>query len=609
MKLNPFGPFSTFLYPYRWWIARGLILLLGVQAISLSIPLILKEAIDSVKAEVDLKEATDAVGSEVDRLPIPLYTDSTEGDLLLYAGLLAGLALLSWVMSIGMRWYLTGSSRIVERDIRRAYVRHLMTLPLSFFQERQVGDLMARATNDVEAIQRFLHHAFRMSLTGVLTFILSLGLMCAIDWELALLSLAPMPAMVLVTRSVGRRVRSGYRQVQEQFAAMSARIQESLSGVRVVKAFALGDDEIERFGRLNQEYVDKNHRLVNIRSLFFPFTFLLNGVSMVVILWLGGLRVIDGALTLGSFVAFNAYLIRMGRPMMMLGRIVDEYQRAVASMGRITAVIRQVPQIADGTDLADLAEVADLAIRGEIEFRHLRFAYNGQTVLSDVDIRIPAGGSLAVVGRVGSGKTTLARLIPRLIEAGPGQLLIDGTPIEEIPLQRLRAAIGYVPQDTFLFSDTLAENIALGLAGGTADQISDAVEVAQLQTDLQTFPQELETVVGERGVTLSGGQKQRTALARAVIRQPRILILDDALASVDTRTEEEILARLRRIMAERTTILIAHRISTVKDADQIVVLDEGRIAERGTHDELVAHNGIYADLFRRQHLTRELDEL
>jgi ATP-binding cassette, subfamily B, multidrug efflux pump len=603
LKLNPFGPFSTFLYPYRWWIARGLVLLLGVQSISMSIPLILKEAIDTVKAEVDLKEATDTVEIEVDGLPIPFYTDSAEGDLLLYASLLAGLALLSWVMSIGMRWYLTGSSRLVERNIRRAYVRHLMTLPLSFFQERQVGDLMARATNDVEAVQRFLHHAFRMSLTGVLTFVMSLGLMCAIDWELALLSLAPMPAMVLITRSVGRRVRSGYRQVQEQFAAMSARIQESLSGVRVVKAFALGADEIERFGRLNQEYVDKNHRLVNIRSLFFPFTFLLNGVSMVVILWLGGLRVIDGALSLGSFVAFNAYLIRMGRPMMMLGRIVDEYQRAVASMGRIMAIIRERPQIADGTDLTDLT------INGEIEFRHLRFAYNGQTVLNDIDIHIPAGGSLAVVGRVGSGKTTLARLIPRLLEAGSGQLLIDGTPIEEIPLQRLRAAIGYVPQDTFLFSDTIGENIALGLEGGDTAQVEDAVEVAQLKTDLQTFPQQLETLVGERGVTLSGGQKQRTALARAVIRQPRILILDDALASVDTRTEEEILSRLRQIMAERTTILIAHRISTVKDADQIVVLDEGRIAECGTHDQLVARNGIYADLFRRQHLTRELDEL
>ena len=587
MSLNPFKPFAPYLRPYRWWFAAGIVLLLGVQAISMSIPMILKWAIDTARV--------------VEGEPIAYYTGSVEDDIALYAGAIAVLALLSWITSLGMRWFLTGASRLVERDLRRIYVRHLIELPLGFFQGQRIGDLMARATNDVEALQRFLHHAFRMTLTGVLTFSLSLGLMCAIDWELALLSLLPMPVMVVTTRWVGRKVRTGYRQVQEQFASMSTRIQENLTGVRVVKAFALRASEEERFSRLNQEYVDKNRRLIDIRSLFFPFTFLINGVSMIIILWLGGLRVIDGTLTLGSFVAFNAYLIRIGRPMMMLGRIVDEYQRAVASLRRIEAILHETPQPREAVD------GGEFSIRGEIEFRHASFAYDGQPVLADIDLIVPAGSSLALVGRVGSGKTTLARLLPRLIDAGDGQIFIDGVPIEQIPLKTLRDAIGYVPQDTFLFSDTIHQNIALGERPG--EEIEQAAEVARLTPDLETFPNGLETLVGERGVTLSGGQKQRAALARAIIRDPKILILDDALASVDTRTEEEILAGLRQVMAGRTTLLIAHRISTVKDADQIVVLDDGRIAECGTHDELVELGGIYADMYRRQHLTQELSDL
>ena len=558
--------------------------------ISMSIPLVLRSAIDGTQDGLDGSRETSQ-----------FYSGSVEGDLVLAAVFIVSLALLQWLVSIGMRWYLSAASRWVERDIRNAYVRHLLELPLSFFQEKKVGDLMARATNDVEAVQRFLHHAFRMALTGILTFVLSLALMGMIDWQLAILALMPMPFMALTTRWVGEKVRVGYRKVQEHFAAMSVRIQENLSGIRVVKAYALRQGEVGRFDRLNQEYVDENRRLVKIRSLFYPFTFLINGLSMLVILWLGGLRVIDGSLTLGDFVAFNAYLIRLGRPMMFLGRIVDEYQRAAASLLRIEAILHQEPQ-ARGGDLE-----GQTRIRGEIEFRHTHFSYNGQRVLQDIDIKVPAGSTLAIVGRVGSGKTTLARLVPRLLEAGEGQVLIDGKPVEQIPLKDLRDAIGYVPQDTFLFSDTLEENIGLGEQD--ADKVNWATEMAQLRADLETFSEGLDTVVGERGVTLSGGQKQRTALARAVVRQPSILILDDALASVDTRTEEEILRGLRQVMKERTTILIAHRLSTVKDADEIVVLDEGKIAERGRHDELVSHNGIYAEMFHRQHLSEELGDL
>ena len=581
MTLNPFKPFATYLRPYRWALAVGLAFLLGEQLISVSIPLVLERVINQARASLD--QAT------------PDLTFLTH-----YAALIIGLGLAQWIMAFGMRWHLAATSYRVERDLRQRYFAHLLTLPLGYFQQARTGDLMARATNDVEAVQRYLSHGFRMFLSALLGFSLSMVAMCLYDWQLTLYALLPMPVMTLILRFVGGRVRRRYRLVQEQFAAISTCLQENLSGMRVVKAFARRLGEIDHFTQLNDEYVERNRRLIYLYSTFFPFTFLISGLSMVFILWLGGIRVVEGALTLGAFVAFNAYLIRMSRPMMMMGRIVDEYQRAMASMLRIEAVLKEEPQ-------ADHHQDDDLAIKGEIEFRRASFAYNGQAVLRDIDVHIPAGSTLAIIGRVGSGKSTLARLIPRLIQAGEGQIFIDGKPIEQMPLRAFRDAIGYVPQDTFLFSESIRDNIALDLA--VSDEVERAIEVAQLAADLKTFPQGLETIVGERGVTLSGGQKQRTALARSVVRQPKILILDDALASVDTRTEEQILKRLRDIMAERTTILIAHRISTVMAADHIIVLDEGRIIEEGTHDQLLERDGLYADMYRRQHLTEELSDL
>jgi len=584
--MNPFKPFFPYIKLYRRALGLGISLLFLAQLVTTFIPIGLGWAIDAARAGVISNDVA-GVRREVG----------------LYALVIAALAVLNWAINFGMRWYLTSTSRKVERDVRQAYVNHLLELPLTFFHRRQVGDLMARATNDVEAIQRFLSHAFRMTLMGISIFCLSLGVMCMIDWRLALYSLIPVPVMVFSASWVSGRMRSGYRRVQEQFAVISTRIQENLAGIRVVKAYARRSQEIARFDELNEQYIERNRRLIHISSVFFPFTALLNGVSMVIILWLGGIRVIEGGLSLGEFVAFNAYLIRMSRPMMLLGRMVDEFQRANASLERINAILLERPQPLESGD--ERVEVV-----GQIEFRQASFAYDGPAVLQEVEVRLSAGQTLAVVGRVGSGKTTLARLLPRLINATGGQVLVDGTPVEEIPLPALRAAIGYVPQDTFLFSDTIRANIALGLEGQAEEGLVEwAAEVAQLTPDLENLSDGLETIVGERGVTLSGGQKQRTALARAIVRKPQILVLDDALASVDTRTEEAILRGLRQVMATRTTLIIAHRISTVKDADHIIVMDAGRIVEQGSHDALVALDGPYADMHRRQHLSEELSEL
>ena len=589
MCLNPFKPFFPYLRPYRRTVIAGVILLLLIQAITSTLPLALKWAIDTAHAAFENR-------------PTSTYSGDVRGDIALFAGILAGLAFVRWLMSIAMRYYLTAASRYVERDLRATYVRHLLALPLGFFEKRRVGDLMARATNDVEAIQRFLHHAFRMTLTAVIVLILSLAFMCAIDWKLAIISLLPMPIMAAVINVLAMRIRRGYTRVQEQFGDMTTLIQENLTGMRVNKGFGRETRQIEHFSELNEDYVQRNRHLINLGSFFFPFAFLMNGLSLTLLLWLGGLRVIDGSLSLGSFVAFNAYLIQMGGPLRLLGRLVDEFQRASASLSRIEAVLGEPTETRDDDDV--------LTLRGDLEFRHASFAYgDDQTVLDDISIKVPAGGTLGIVGRVGSGKSTLARLVPQLIRPGVDQLFIDGIPIEQIPVKTLRRSIGYVPQDTFLFSQTLRENIALGGDDVADGDVDVAAEIAHLTPDLEDFPDGLETIVGERGVTLSGGQKQRAAIARAVVGRPPILILDDALSSVDTHTEDQILRRMREVIDSCTTIIIAHRVSTVRRADHIILLDGGRVAEEGSHVELVARDGIYAELCRRQDLAQEIEEL
>ena len=593
MTLNPFRPFWKHLKPYRNRILAGLVLLSVSQLASSAIPLALREAVDLVKEWLDGEH--DGVVPSV---------ESVGEQVVFWVLLIVGLALAQMGLEMGMRWCLNSVSRFVEYDIRKGYFKTLLRLSMSYYHRTPTGDLISRATNDMNAVRMFLGFGVRMLFGAVLGLSLSMLVMCWIDWKLAILAVVPMPVMALVMNRLAGRVHHGFRSVQEQFSLISARVQENLSGIRVVKAFAQGRAETDAFDELNRDYLVKNRSLIRIQSLLFPLTFLISGASLAVILWIGGAHVIDGRLTLGDFVAFNAYLTRLIFPMITLGWMIDRYQRGLASMKRIQEVLGTSPEI---QDTAKTRAIGTLG--GEIEFRNLTFSYNGAPVLKDIDLHIPMGSTFALVGRVGSGKTTLARLIPRLLQAPRGTVLIDGIPVDEIPLATLRACIGFVPQDTFLFSDSIRENICMGSDRATETDVRWASEVAGLSSDLENFPDGIETVIGERGVTLSGGQKQRTALARAVIRRPEILVLDDALASVDTQTEERILNRLRDVMKLRTTVLIAHRISTVQDADQIVVLDEGAIAERGTHDELIGHDGIYAAMYRRQQLTRELDAI
>ena len=533
----------------------------------------------------------------------------TRQKIFLYAGLLVGISAAKGVFLFLTRWIIIGISREIEFDLRNDLFRHLERQPAGYFQEHRTGDIMARMTNDLNAVRMLLGPAIMYSANTVLFSVGALYFLLRISPRLTLIALVPLPLASILVQTLGRRIHERFERIQAMYSEISAQAQENFSGARLVRAFAQEEAQIAAFEKSNKENIRRGLRLVQLMGMLWPTLEFILGLALGITLLVGGHEVLSHRISIGDFVAFNTYMVMLTWPVIALGWVVNLWQRGTASVVRIDELLSDQPSIDDVA--ADKAMPADLKLQGEIEFRNLNFSYSGadagrSEVLHSLSLKIPAGSSLAIVGPTGSGKSTLVSLIPRLYDAEPGTVLIDGRPIRDYPLELLRSNIGFVPQETFLFSQTIRGNIAFGAPHATDSEVLEAAEAAHIRREFEEFPAGFATMVGERGITLSGGQKQRTAIARAVIRNPRILILDDALASVDTYTEEQILGELQRVMQGRTTLFISHRISTVRHADQIAVLVAGRIVELGTHDELIARNGYYADLFQKQLLEEEL---
>jgi ATP-binding cassette subfamily B multidrug efflux pump len=600
-------------------VALGMLAQVGMGITGTLLPLIIGAIVDCIKgSEVPLAQLGRLTHVALGFL-LPYYHPRSASTIAIFCTALILICAVQGFFSFWTRWILIGLSRDIEYDLRNDLLAKLVVQEPEYYVRNRTGELMSRCTNDLNAVRMVLGPGIMYSANTFATMVLAVVLMFWISARLSLYVLLPVPVVAVIVWVFGQQIHALYGKIQASLAVLSAKAQENLAGVRVVRAYGQEDAEIRGFDGPNREYVDRNLRLIYFWSLFMPLLQMLIGLTFVLVLWQGGRLVIQSQLSLGELVSFYTFMTRLVFPMVALGFVTNIFQRGAASMARLNYILDSEPKIND----ADAMPGNVPEIRGEIEFRNLTFTYptprnhadgigsNGtpaenKPVLQDISLHVPAGSILAIVGPTGSGKSTLAALIGRLWDAAPGMVFLDGRPIRQWPLAALRRAVGYVPQDTFLFSETLRENIAFGVDQTNDQTVREAADIASVAGDIEGFPARYDTMVGERGITLSGGQKQRTAIARAILRDPKILILDDALSSVDTATEEQILRRLESVMRQRTTILISHRVSSVQHADQIVVLRDGRIVERGTHRELLMRGGYYADLHQKQLLEEEL---
>jgi ATP-binding cassette subfamily B multidrug efflux pump len=566
---------------YRRAVAVGIVCLLTVDGMQLIIPRIIKTAVDDLTAG--------GIG---------------RSDLVRYAGAIVALAAGIAVLRFFWRFLIIGTSRHIEEDLRNRLFGHLQTLSVKYFAVTKTGDLMAHATNDLNAVRMASGIGIVAATDALVLGVATIGFMLALNVRLTLLALVPMPVIALFTLRAGKLLHQRFERVQETFSDLTERVRESIAGIRVVKAYVQEEYELGRLADVGREYVRRNVHLVRIWGAFFPFIMLLSSMSIVIIIFFGGRQVILGTITTGDLVAFMSYLGILTWPMIAMGWVVNVMQRGAASMGRINRILETAPEIADAPGATELMDA-----RGDVEFREVDFRYEDglSPVLRGVSVRVPAGTSLGVVGRTGSGKSTLVDLLLRIYEPTEGVVLVDGHDVSSLTLSSLRGAIGYVPQDTFLFSDTVRENIRFGRPDAPEEGVLEAARIAGILDEIEAFPKGMDTLVGERGVTLSGGQRQRIAIARALLTEPAIVILDDALSSVDTATEERIQQELKGALKNRTSIVVSHRISSLKHADQIIVLDDGRVIERGTHEELLAVGGLYQSIHERQLLEAEMD--